>query len=547
MKMTISAYVAALLFAVGCGGSGGSKDVVFEVADSVPETQVLPDAGEVVGDVVWEIDADFVDSFQDLVAADVGTDLVDPVELTADLPDLDDIAEIDSEDTTELPDLAEELDMGVDEVAEADLVEPSGLFSVPESLITDFVDSTTGGSLPVIRIDGDGGLHVAWRQRPKPDPAMEAILYRHRPPGGDWGPMEVVEAHATGAVLSPSGMAVGLDGTVAITWAEDKGVFDEQGNEYCNDVYYKVRSPQGVWSPIYVVVQLAAPAWPECSQSRPDVTIDKNGGFHFVWDDQRHDPPEGEIYIIAADIYYRHTPSGLPEDFGPEVRLTDVTQGSVHPRIHAGPYGAIHVVWTTNHDEAGPDKYWIKYRRKPAWEGEFGPEETVDWFADHGQRAPEVVEDESTRAHIAWLEYKEFLVMNIHYRQRGYESGSFNEEETVVDNVYPKGGVSRGLALAVAPDGTAHIAWHQDNGFMDAPGDFDVYYTSRHSGWWPQTWALPVQINPEGSGDQKDPSLAIGPDGTIHAVWADGSAGLTYESSGNQYPRLDVYYANTNL
>lgn len=491
MRLLILAC-AALVLVVGCGGGSGSNDSATEWTDTSVDLRTALDVYDVVPDVP-DVAADMPRSVPDVVTVDI-VDSGDFVEAVAEVPDVP-MDESGSSDAVELPDLVEEIAPDIVEVGEAEVLEPTGLFSTPESLIADFADNKTGGSLPVIRVDGDGGLHAAWRQSPKPDPSLEAILYRYKPAGGEWGPMEVVEEHATGSVLSPSGMAVGPKGEVAITWAEDKGVFDDSGNEYCNDVYYKVRSPLGGWGPIFVVVQLAAPAWPDCSQSRPDIAIDDKGGFHFVWDDQRHDPPEGESYIIAADIYYRHTPSGLPEDFGPEVRLTEVTQGSVHPRIHAGPYGAIHVVWSTNHDEPGPDKYWIKYRRKPAWAEEFDWEETVDWLEDHGQRVPEVAEDSSGRAHVAWLEYKEFLVMNIHYRQRGFEPGSFNEEETVVDNPFPKGGVSRGLA----------------------------------------------------SGDQKNPSLAIGPGGTVHAVWQDASAGLTYESSGNQYPRLDIYYANTGL
>jgi hypothetical protein len=65
-------------------------------------------------------------------------------------------------------------------------------------------------------------------------------------------------------------------------------------------------------------------------------------------------------------------------------------------------------------------------------------------------------------------------------------------------------------ALAIGPDGTAHLAWTDDFG-----GSSQVFY----SHWNGSTWSVPKIIAPALSGDATAPAIAVNSSNTVYVTW----------------------------
>ena len=97
-------------------------------------------------------------------------------------------------------------------------------------------------------------------------------------------------------------------------------------------------------------------------------------------------------------------------------------------------------------------------------------------------------------------------------------------------------GASRLAALAMHPNGRPYVAW-QDA----ASGDEEIYVRSFDGTTWLEVGAGSAAGGgiSRNSGLSTSPSLAIAPDGTIFAVWADESSGNS-EIYVRRWPGLAV-------
>ena len=135
---------------------------------------------------------------------------------------------------------------------------------------------------------------------------------------------------------------------------------------------------------------------------------------------------------------------------------------------------------------------------------------------------------------------------------------------------------SRSPATAMAPDGTLHVLWEEGtdiyhsyrrDGFWFLPervatgerpsivvdkegtphaifsnefgGNWEIYYVT----WRYETWSLPRNIS-HTSGISGNPRLAMAPDGTLHAAWADTTPGYSVIYYAR---RLGNYWVNNRI
>lgn len=110
----------------------------------------------------------------------------------------------------------------------------------------------------------------------------------------------------------------------------------------------------------------------------------------------------------------------------------------------------------------------------------------------------------------AWTEYEGRL-----WFARSEDGGaSFSEPTTVFDgDPLPAGGP----ALAVGEDGTVHLAWG-----VGADPAADIYYSRSLDGG--RSFSTPRAVF-ESAGHAWAPDLAVGPEGTVHLVYADSPEG----------------------
>jgi hypothetical protein len=88
------------------------------------------------------------------------------------------------------------------------------------------------------------------------------------------------------------------------------------------------------------------------------------------------------------------------------------------------------------------------------------------------------------------------------------------------------------IVVAVGPDGTVHILYVDD-----ATGDSEIYHRSKPLGG---VWSSPVNISQTPGTRSEFPDIAVSPDGTVHAVWDDGTP-------SNSICCHDTYYASKTV
>lgn len=120
--------------------------------------------------------------------------------------------------------------------------------------------------------------------------------------------------------------------------------------------------------------------------------------------------------------------------------------------------------------------------------------------------------DDSAAPHAAWAEYDNGRLQLFYSRWTG--SGWSAAEQVTFD---PRDHYAPDLA--VSTDGVPCLVWTQHN---PQTGLFDIWGAFRGPGGW----HAPEAVEPDGNIVDWDPSVAWGPDGTIHVVWHRyGSAG----------------------
>ena len=140
------------------------------------------------------------------------------------------------------------------------------------------------------------------------------------------------------------------------------------------------------------------------------------------------------------------------------------------------------------------------------------------------QQQPALAVGSDGTIHIAWGDER-FGNSDIFYARSADGGVSWspnvrvNDDATVADQDFP--------TIAVDEHDHVHVAWEDSRN-----GDYDIYYA--HSVDGGVSFSVNRRVNNDvGEGDQFDPAIAIGPDGTLHLAWQDGRNAIGY----------DIYYA----
>ena len=130
---------------------------------------------------------------------------------------------------------------------------------------------------------------------------------------------------------------------------------------------------------------------------------------------------------------------------------------------------------------------------------------------------PNVAVDRDGVAHVAWYDYRfDADAGEILFKSRTGGAWDVIAGDAPDRNVSANTGDSQFAALAAGPDGSLHLAW-RDN----SDGSYRILTRSRDAAG---TWGAPVALSPPGvSADGA--TLAVAPDGTVVAAWADARGG----------------------
>ncbi len=220
--------------------------------------------------------------------------------------------------------------------------------------------------------------------------------------------------------------------------------------------------------------------------------------------------------------------------------LSTTSSSNDDPQIALGPGGTAHVVWR-GHDGSYDQAYYAT-NDGGAWSAPLAL--SAPGYYSYG---PRVALDPGGNPHAAWWGYDETGSESIFYAE-GTETG-WTGPVIVSDTAAPEGSIENEYpCLAVGPGNQPHAVWR---GYDGEHGQ--VYYaTDPGSGW-----TDPLVLSDLPGLDSSYPQVAVGPDGTVHAVWTsysdeaedifysmnDGSGWadpipLSTTSHGNYEPRL---------
>jgi hypothetical protein len=257
--------------------------------------------------------------------------------------------------------------------------------------------------------------------------------------------------------------------------------------------------------------------------SYPDADMDDAGRFVVTWDDGDE---------IAARRY-----DGQGEAQGAPFQVNTLTTGDqARPAVAMTDGGAFVVVWQDDYVD-GFD-WGIAARRYDASGAPAGSEFTVNTYTPDFQYRPAVDAAADGSFVVTWLSYNQthYGDLNDVYAQRfdGAGAPAGGEFSVWVDEY--EGAAHP--AIGVRPGGEFVVVWES---YLAAYG---VYARRFDGSGVPMVGRVPIT-----TGDQRDPRIAVAPDGTAFVVWitdccgASNIGGRLYDATGS--PLGSEFVVNT--
>ncbi|MDD3643315.1 MAG: FlgD immunoglobulin-like domain containing protein [Candidatus Krumholzibacteria bacterium] len=207
------------------------------------------------------------------------------------------------------------------------------------------------------------------------------------------------------------------------------------------------------------------------------------------------------IPLLLAAAAWTAAPADAADGWQPEVRLTADPGVSMPPPnngrwIAVDSAGRVHVVFKDDRDR--DFDIYHKVRSGGIWLDE---QRVYDSGGD--SERPVVAADGLGRVHLVWNDLQDDNKEIYH----AIWNGSWNLPWRVTET----GGDSFASSTVVAGD-IVHLVHMETIG-----GFYEIVYRAFDV----LAWSDPVQLTDAGSGERMVPSIAAGPDGTLHAVWFD--------------------------
>jgi len=234
------------------------------------------------------------------------------------------------------------------------------------------------------------------------------------------------------------------------------------------------------------------------SQGSPSLAMSDTGDFVVVWEDHAIDGISGQLYHV----------DGTPR--GGEFQINVQPQAET-PSVSVDATGDFVVTWAAEAaDRTGRD---VKARLFNADGTPKGDEFLVNTYTTQSQDNPVVALTPTGEFVIAWQSYgQDGHYRNSIYAQRYDAAGTPQGGEFHV-NTYSLWSQSS-PDVAIAASGDFVIVW--DSEYQDESG-IGVFAQAYHADATPRGGEF--QVHTRISGDQADPSIAIGPDGDFLVAW----------------------------
>jgi hypothetical protein len=215
------------------------------------------------------------------------------------------------------------------------------------------------------------------------------------------------------------------------------------------------------------------------------IASDHLGNLHIVW----HDDRDGNW-----EIYYKQY-DGV--SWGPDERLTDAANSSLHAAIAAGTEGDLHVVW----DDYRDGNYEIYHKR---YDGSA-------WLADErlttdagDSQYPSIATGQTGRIYVVWMDDR---AGEAQIYMKTHDGFGWLPEESIAPALERCGTPT----VAVDIHGHVHVAWY--NASLT---DYGLYYQVFDGTIWSETQRVAAAYSLYG------PTLAVDGFDRVHLAWHDG-------------------------
>lgn len=266
----------------------------------------------------------------------------------------------------------------------------------------------------------------------------------------------------------------------------------------------------------------------------PFLGVGPDGTVHVVWMDQTDYAGAGPY--PDRDIFYKRREPGGGWTTTEVIQTETTNQSWNNPAVAVGPDGTAHIVWQDESDYggSGPDEdiFYKSYVPGTGWTGvEVVSTESTNTNSDY--LGPSLAVGLDGTVHIIWRDNADYgdssSSWNIFYKKLVPGNGWTTTEVVPTENTFWGGHP----VIDVESDGTVHIAWWGLYDYLGSGSDDDVFYTRFEPG---MGWTSVEVVSTESTGNSRNPSLGVGPDGTVHIAWEDET---DYAGAGNDW---DLFY-----
>lgn len=325
-------------------------------------------------------------------------------------------------------------------------------------------------------------------------------------------------------------VAVDLDGNIDIVWHDNCWIVDcgigSPTTPY--DIFYR-RWDGVTWTATLNISDVAG----EANAREPAAVADTNGNVHIAWQDDGDIDGSG----FDRDVVHRII-SGVTGQLGVASLVTvGSNNDDLKPRLAAAPDGTVHIVWERDVVSSNHDIYHAVWSA-----GSWGVSLLISNDAEDGNsRNPDVAVDSQGVAYVVW-------------QDNGDIAGSGTDEDiflrtvtngTVLGEIVlvtddANDGESRVPAVAVGPDDSAHVVWHETGDIPPSGSDLDIWYRSFDPTQPPVSRLSAYELVSGDAADGISDSPAIAVDqasGYVYVAWTDNG---DIASSGSDY---DIFYS----
>jgi hypothetical protein len=383
----------------------------------------------------------------------------------------------------------------------------------PDERLTDFVTESSYASVAA----GEGNeVHVVWQDQR--DEHGRRIYYKHFD-GLVWEDEEQLEADSTSGC--DASIASGKDGSLHVVWMDKS-----------NEIYYKEYDGTS-WQPDLRLTTA------DRESGRPAITVDDSSNVHVAWQDAR---------VENYEIYYKSRRNGV---WSEDRRLTDFRHESVWPSIAADSEGNVHIIWS-DWRTGDYEIFWRMWHPEALEKPGITSIEPAVWHSgEHlsgaritgtGFEYPDsvwMIMSNEPRLEVENLQVQSNTCVRFDLDMDGAGPGLWDvvlknpdgqkdtlksgfevlpariwSDEVRVTEADENSLIGPNRTMAPGPDGSLHLVWADFR-----HGQAEIYYNRLYGEWHPE-----IRLT-ESEADSYAPAIAVDKDGSIHVVWHENRDG----------------------